>query len=109
MIENGGMRAASIGFVPNFDAIEMIMEDDGKTWSGGLTFNESELVEASLVNVPANPDALAKSLPTAEERQAFAAWLHSAEGTAELARAIRRAEHERRRREIAALRAKTFR
>jgi hypothetical protein len=39
----------------------MILQEDG-SWSGGLLFNKSELIECSLVGIPANPDALAKSI-----------------------------------------------
>lgn len=59
MIENGGIRACSIGFVPNWDDIEMILDEDGK-WTGGLQFNIWELVECSVCPVPANPGALMK-------------------------------------------------
>jgi len=59
LLERGHIRASSIGFVPDWNAIERVMDDDG-SWSGGLRFNQSILVEASLVAVPANADALVK-------------------------------------------------
>lgn len=58
MIEHGGLRAVSIGFIPNWDAVESIRNDEDM-WTG-FQFNESELIECSLVCIPANPDALAK-------------------------------------------------
>jgi phage head maturation protease len=61
MIANGYMKACSIGFIPNWDAIERVTDDKGE-WTGGLKFNEAEIVECSLCGVPANPEALAKSI-----------------------------------------------
>jgi phage head maturation protease len=59
MLANGGIRACSIGFVPDWDEVEMILDDEGKpTW--GYRFNKWELVECSICSVPANPGALAK-------------------------------------------------
>lgn len=58
-IEHGVMRASSIGFAPDFDAMEMIMGQDG-SWTGGLQFNAGELLECSLCGIPANPQALVK-------------------------------------------------
>ncbi|BCH33133.1 hypothetical protein MesoLjLc_50630 [Mesorhizobium sp. L-8-10] len=60
MIENGGIRANSIGFIPDWDEIEMILDDEGQ-WTYGLKFNKSELIECSVCAVPANADALARS------------------------------------------------
>lgn len=59
MIEHGGLQACSIGFLPNWGAIEKVLEEDG-SWKGGLQYNECTLVECSLCGVPANQDALAK-------------------------------------------------
>ncbi len=60
MIEHGGVRACSIGFVPDWEQAEMILDEDGQpTW--GLKFNACELVEASIVPVPASPESLVKS------------------------------------------------
>jgi hypothetical protein len=61
MIENGYMRACSIGFIPDWDAIEKVLDAEGG-WTGGLQFNKAEIVECSLCGVPANPEALAKSI-----------------------------------------------
>jgi Phage capsid family/Caudovirus prohead serine protease len=52
-IEGGFLRAVSVGF--HSDSAEPL----GK--GGGLRFTEAELVECSLVSVPANPNALRKA------------------------------------------------
>lgn len=70
MLNNGGLRACSIGFVVDWKEAEMILDEDGKpTW--GLKFNKSELLECSPCIVPANPGALMKmvngDLPLAKE------------------------------------------
>lgn len=59
MIENGGLRACSIGFKPDWDQAEMILDEEGK-WTGGIKWTASELLECSLVSVPASPQALIK-------------------------------------------------
>lgn len=59
MLANGGIRACSIGFVPDWDDAEMILDEEGK-WSGGIRWNRSELIECSPCVVPANPQAIAK-------------------------------------------------
>ena len=59
MIENGGIRACSIGFRPDWDDVEMILDDEGH-WTGGLKFLASELLECSVCSVGASPEALIK-------------------------------------------------
>lgn len=58
-VEQGTLRTVSIGFAPNWEEIEFILDDD-EDWTGGFRFNESELLECSLVPIPAQPDALVK-------------------------------------------------
>lgn len=58
MIEQGALRTVSIGFVPNWEMAEGIFTEDGAFT--GIQWNGWELVECSLVPVPANPGALAK-------------------------------------------------
>lgn len=60
MLANGGIRACSIGFVPDWDEIEFILDEEEK-WTGGILFAKSELVECSICAVPANAGALVKS------------------------------------------------
>lgn len=55
----GTLRTVSIGFIPNWDEVEMILDDE-EQWTGGFRYPESELIECSLVPVPAQPDALVK-------------------------------------------------
>jgi HK97 family phage prohead protease/HK97 family phage major capsid protein len=64
LIEAGILRAVSVGFRP-IDSIPLNPKDP---WSG-MKFTKQELVEASLVSVPANPNALAvaKSLKISSE------------------------------------------
>lgn len=56
----GSIRTVSIGFKPNWDDIDYILDDDDD-WTGGFRYNSSELLECSLVPIPAQPDALVKS------------------------------------------------
>lgn len=60
-IEHGLMNACSIGFVPDWNAVEKVLEDDG-SWDGGIQYNATLLLECSLCDLPANPQALAKSM-----------------------------------------------
>lgn len=48
------LGAVSIGFKPLADGVELLK-------SGGLKFNKWEMLELSLVSVPANPDAVIQS------------------------------------------------
>ena len=59
-IKAGVLRAVSVGF----RALEAPQQRDTKDPRGGVTFTKSELMECSLVSIPANPNALqvAKSL-----------------------------------------------
>lgn len=85
MVEHGGLQGCSIGFLPKWDSVEKVVEEDG-SWNGGLQFNESTLMEASLCGLPANPDCLAKSLSAdiliAHEALEFAldTWARSPDG-----------------------------
>lgn len=55
LVEQGIIRATSVGF--RALARSPILDDEGNP-TGGIIFNSSELLEASLVSVPANPSAL---------------------------------------------------
>jgi HK97 family phage prohead protease len=55
-VEAGILRAVSVGFnIPDPDKIEPRKD-------GGYTFGATELLECSLVSVPANPNALRKAM-----------------------------------------------
>jgi phage head maturation protease len=58
LLAQGGLKGASIGFLPDWSAVEKVVNDG--SWTGGLIFHRSELLEVSVVNLPANPAALAK-------------------------------------------------
>lgn len=74
LIEQRVLRAVSVGFQPK--AYERILGKDGNP-TGGLRFLAADLMECSLVAVPANPGALslAKSLDISDDTliAAFAA------------------------------------
>lgn len=57
MLENGGIRAVSVGFMP----LELDYIDPNAGWLSGYDITKSELYECSLVTVPANPEALIKN------------------------------------------------
>lgn len=63
-VKHGALRACSIGFMPKRLRQRERDTDDG--WPG-YEILESELVECSLVSVPANPSAMAKSINSDEE------------------------------------------
>ncbi|MGB5567554.1 MAG: phage major capsid protein, partial [Acidimicrobiia bacterium] len=54
LIEQGVLKAVSVGFIPH--EAEPLDEDD--PW-GGYALSDNELLEVSLVNIPANAEALA--------------------------------------------------
>ena len=56
LYSEGYMNSTSVGFKPNFDKV--IWNDDNKPGKPRITFQEQELLELSLVSVPANPRAL---------------------------------------------------
>lgn len=57
MLENGGLRAVSVGFMP----LELEYRDPEQGWFSGFDIVAAELYECSLVTVPANPEALIKN------------------------------------------------
>jgi hypothetical protein len=73
-LQHGLLRSASIGFLPDWSQTEKALDAKGN-WDGGLIFHATELLECSLVGIPANPQALAKGflrarglhLPTRQE------------------------------------------
>lgn len=66
LLEQRILKAVSVGFSP--DDYDEIKDAKGQ-WTGGYRFTKVSLLEASLVSVPANPDAvsLAKSLGVSAE------------------------------------------
>ena len=66
-IEHGTLRAVSICFNVNWDACDIIRDEEG--YLVGFRFNESELLECSLVPIPAMQLALMKSAPNVLARE----------------------------------------
>ena len=64
-VEGGFLRAVSVGFTPTGPINELV--DENGNWTG-YEFTSQELLELSVVPVPANPQALAvaKSLGIAD-------------------------------------------
>lgn len=54
------MNATSVGFMPTEEPKRIL--DENNNWTGGYEFTSQELLELSAVAVPANPEALARSL-----------------------------------------------
>lgn len=55
----GSIRTVSIGFNPDWEQVEFILDEENE-YITGLRFNACELIECSVVPVPAQPDALIK-------------------------------------------------
>jgi len=68
LYKSGFMTATSVGFVPNFEKTEFPRENGEKSGPYRI-FKEQELLEISLVSVPANPGAVmtSKSIEKAVE------------------------------------------
>lgn len=78
IIEAGGLRAASIGFIPvSWERIAG--KEEGTTI--GFDFKESELLEFSIVPIPANPDALARIKGEGVNLTPYLDWLEKAAAT----------------------------
>lgn len=69
-VEGGFLRAASVGFTPTGPVNQLV--DSAGNWTG-YEFTSQELLELSVVPVPANPQALAvaKSLGMSDATQAL--------------------------------------
>lgn len=66
IVEAGALRAMSVGFLPTKMPNE-IKDPDTNEWTGGYEFIAQELLENSVVPVPANPAALAVARSLASE------------------------------------------
>lgn len=79
LLETGSLQAVSVGFRPlEYDAI---VDERGRP-TGGVRFTKSELMEVSLVAVPANPAALIEN--SADEAVLLRATDERSQGTAAL-------------------------
>lgn len=62
MVRSGNLQAASIGYIPDFTKTDrVIVEDQPELTRAYYHVHEFELVEWSIVGVPADPNALKKS------------------------------------------------
>jgi phage head maturation protease len=60
IVDAGALRAVSVGFLPSeFNGIYAEDDPDHEDWPIGIEFVAQELLELSVVPVPANPQALA--------------------------------------------------
>lgn len=59
LMKQGILKAASIGFIPK--KIEKILDEEGE-WNYGYDIQEWTMFECSVVSIPANPSALARSM-----------------------------------------------
>ena len=57
LVENGFIKAVSVGFLPK-ESEERQDVNDTDSWFPPMRYTQSELLEISIVNVPANPNAL---------------------------------------------------
>jgi len=72
IVEVGGLKAASIGFIPvNFERLE---DEDGER-TMGIDFKKIDLLEFSIVPLPANPEAVVRALSDGATMEPYLAWL----------------------------------
>lgn len=57
LVEQGVLRAVSVGFIPNTYKFEKHSGEEV------VVYEDNDLLEVSLVSIPANPEALARELP----------------------------------------------
>ena len=70
MIEQRVLRAVSVGFQPDPRAIEPILDQKGNR-TGGYRYMKSDLLEISVVSIPANPEALSVAKAMGMSREAM--------------------------------------
>lgn len=70
MVEHDFLKATSVGFLP----LKFEINDE----RGGLDFNEVELMETSVVSVPAQPEALVEAKSKGLEIEPYTQWLEQA-------------------------------
>ena len=72
IVEVGGLKAASVGFMPlDFERLEEESEDRFP----GIDFKKIDLLEFSIVPIPANPEAVARALSDGATMKPYLAWL----------------------------------
>jgi phage head maturation protease len=102
IVDAGALRAMSVGFLPTAMPTAIWAEDDPEHegWPTGYEFNGQELLENSVVPVPANPAALALARSVASARTIRRLFTDDARALAHVA-----AESRRRSIQLARLRA----
>ncbi len=72
IVDVGGLKAASVGFMPlDFESLE---EDSDQRFPG-IDFKKIDLLEFSIVPIPANPEAVARALSDGAAMQPYLKWL----------------------------------
>jgi HK97 family phage prohead protease/HK97 family phage major capsid protein len=81
LVEAGILRAVSVGFLPKE---KKTMDEKADDFFGPFKFLKQELIETSLVSIPANPNALAvaKSLKVSDDTLKMVFGKHAAKRTA---------------------------
>lgn len=74
MIKGGFLRATSVGFLPK----EWEFEDEDADRVFGINFSKQELLEFSIVPVPANPEALIEARSKGIDTAPLQTWLQEA-------------------------------
>lgn len=92
IVDAGALRAMSVGFLPTKMPDPIWAEDDPdhKGWPTGYEFNGQELLENSVVPVPANPAALALARSVASDMTIRRLFNHDPSASARIAADIRR-------------------
>jgi HK97 family phage prohead protease len=101
----GFLKATSVGFQPLDWEFTTDKDRGADDWFPGIDFQRQELMELSIVTVPANPEALLDdtAAPKPEHIDAQAASAVQEEVAAEVAQIARRNARDRRRRVLAAI------
>jgi phage head maturation protease len=92
IVDAGALRAMSVGFMPTEMPKPIWAENDPdhEDWPTGYEFNGQELLENSVVPVPANPAALALARSVASDTTIRRLFHHEASASARIAAESRR-------------------
>lgn len=72
IVDVGGLKATSIGFMP-LDYERLQDENDEDLY--GIDFKKSDLLEFSIVPIPANPEAVARTAAGGSDMKPYLRWL----------------------------------
>jgi phage head maturation protease len=92
IVDAGALRAMSVGFLPTVMPKAIWADDDPEHegWPTGYEFDGQELLENSVVPVPANPAALALARSVASDTTIRRLFNHDPSASARIAADIRR-------------------